>query len=364
MNNSYKNKKNKSKSKLKKHKLKLTHKLTHKLKGGNSFEILFDNLKINQNTNRILSNIESSFLVTIDTFHFNQYVIKRREDYIYCFYDRTTNDLFIINNEGVVIHRYDAIIDILKQVNQLPMIKKRRILRENNIHLTFLKNYNNCVYFNRPTIQPIIDELNIMIKKKCPELSLKLDFQYKLPGDIIISNSALETLLLCLYYKGNCISSIAITYKETNILEIDSFTHEQMEGNKYNKILRCVIIIVASKLTCQNNKINEIISNAVNPISAWLLISNFITQIEYDNELFLFINDMKQTNIFELYDNPNKKREEFKKLLFNLYQKVTRESGELLLPIRLQIYDNNVKIAYNLFHQLLEDGINSIKCPN
>ena len=82
-------------------------------------------------------------------------------------------------------------------------------------------------------------------------------------------------LILCLYYNENCISSIILIYKDEDTIGIDSNTYNNYQGNKYNTLLRAIVVILSSYIICNSKNISKISSNAINPISAWLLISNF-----------------------------------------------------------------------------------------
>ena len=76
------------------------------------------------------------------------------------------------------------------------------------------------------------------------------------------------------------------TYFEDGTLRvnIDSLTILHYGGKKYNKFLRSILIILSYLLVCGNGKkINYIYSQALSPISAWLLISNFYTFVNCRN---------------------------------------------------------------------------------
>jgi hypothetical protein len=117
-------------------------------------------------------------------------------------------------------------------------------------------------------------KLNLSLQTKCRNLSLHLDYVYNHK-----QNSTLElyglidpySLVLCLYNDNHCISSITIEIEDVEIT-IDSNTHKKYEGKKYNILLRCILIII-SKLLSGN--IERIISMAINPASAHILIKHF-----------------------------------------------------------------------------------------
>ena len=224
-----------------------------------------------------------------------------------------------------------------------------------------------CLNFNKEEIKPILNDLNRQIQIKCPELFIDLDYYYKLPGRLYTYGEHTNTdmtlkkihdydnfdyykkkvLILCLYYRGDCISSITLNYQGEETMDIDSYTKTQMERKKYNKLLRCIVIIICSQLSCNGKKIEYIKSSAVNPISAWLLINNFETEL-----------DSKR------YEELLKEKKEYNELTFqdisNLYQTVPN----LMLSIDIQLNPTNVNKAYQLIETLLKDISNSIICPS
>jgi hypothetical protein len=78
-----------------------------------------------------------------------------------------------------------------------------------------------------------------------------------------------EHLLLCLNYDVGCLASIGLE-PEGDVIEIFSRTHPKLEGKKYNTLLRCVVMILAPLLG-----IKRIVSNAIDPRSAYLLCRYF-----------------------------------------------------------------------------------------
>jgi hypothetical protein len=125
--------------------------------------------------------------------------------------------------------------------------------------------------------QEKIKELNIELRKKCPDLFLKIapyyDFlqpmyRYGYLIDIAVSGRNYETLILALCNEKECISTIEILINSSSgEISINSKTDPKHEGNKYNKLLRCVLIIVALEI----KGFDSLQSASFNPISAWLL---------------------------------------------------------------------------------------------
>jgi hypothetical protein len=146
--------------------------------------------------------------------------------------------------------------------------------------------------------------LNVEIKKKCPQLSLELDYfnAFKNRENLSINTDMINPqFVLCLNYDDNCISSIVCKINKKNkSMEISSKTHETHEGKKYNTLLRSAIMLVAPLIKYNtssrsvtrsrsrsrtrsrsksrrrvSNNITQIISRSINPISSLLLVKYF-----------------------------------------------------------------------------------------
>lgn len=80
-----------------------------------------------------------------------------------------------------------------------------------------------------------------------------------------------KTLLLCAFNNDVCVSSIIIDYY-AGFITIFSHTKKEREGNKLNKLLRAVIIIIARTIY---SDAEYILSDSVNPTSAYLMMKYF-----------------------------------------------------------------------------------------
>ncbi len=89
-------------------------------------------------------------------------------------------------------------------------------------------------------------------------------------------------VLLCVNFNNSCISSIVLApeYENPDNIEIISATKHEMQGRGYNTILRAVAIAVA-KMVWPNAE--AVVSKAVSPISAWLMISKFGAETDITN---------------------------------------------------------------------------------
>lgn len=355
----------KSKNNIKKYKIpskkkQKSNKKKNQIKKVNDF-IIFENLEIlTEPINRFI--IEPSYLRNkyylklIDTKYNKLYLLEIIDGYTYCIYDNKINMLFFLNDKGHILIHIENYIKILKQIKSdeyniskvLINTMRNKALSNNKIKLIILSNINGCYNVNLDKINEKLTELNTKLQDKCPELSLKLDKYYNLTGNLSVYNKQYNknntNLVLCLYYNYNCVSSIILNYKDNGIIEIDSLTSKKMEGKKYNKLLRSILILVSSSLVCGQTNINTIHSSAINPISAWLLIGYYECTYTSDPPYLFdkFINENKQMNK--------------KELIFGAYKE------NINLNIKVSITKNNIEKANIIFNSLIKNDTKSIKC--
>ena len=185
-------------------------------------------------------------------------------------------------------------------------------------------------------ITTIINDINSQLST----VKIKFDIITNMEGEVstyykyeeLIIHSP-EQLLLCLYDKGNCVSSILIDSLLNNIT-IDSKTHEKYEGKNYNKFLRGVIILIGKYIY---SDIDTIYSSAISSASAWILINNFNGY--YDNPEFTkFIDNRKIT----------------KDLLIEYYS--LHKSGVKSLNISVNIDDRNIANAQKIVDDFIKSN--------
>jgi len=168
--------------------------------------------------------------------------------------------------------------------------------------------------YNVEIVQEKIEEWNKELKKKCPTLELKFDYQENMMVNAIKKEAKIVSLkykdkyILCLFNEEDCISSISFdfNYNETTgkyYVEINSVTQEDMKKKKYNKFLRATLIKLLYIFFKKGNKANKvdikaeyIYSEAVNPISLlnllpykidirnWEVILPFFEKIARENK--------------------------------------------------------------------------------
>ena len=181
----------------------------------------------------------------------------------------------------------------------LTTLKKRitSYSRDKKIDIQTLSTSNQCFNFNITTIQTHIETLNEKLAEACISdfpFSLNVEYHYKYTDmNQVTSFSPIDTykLLLCLNYKNKCVSSINLNYynggEGENLIEISTSTMERYTGRKFNKILTAISILVSSLIICNpstSKSIDKIISIAIVPISAYLLMKYFNVNytISYD----------------------------------------------------------------------------------
>jgi len=125
----------------------------------------------------------------------------------------------------------------------------------------------------------IVSELNTALQPTCPEFHLNLDYITSFPMgstaslySVVHLNAYVKPpLVLCLMHGDDCVSSITIKVRESEI-SIDSRTNDRYEGRKFNTLLRAVAIMISKSLSERTERLT---SSAANIISAMLMIKRF-----------------------------------------------------------------------------------------
>lgn len=278
-----------------------------------------------------------------------RYLVEKKN--INCIYDVPNNNIYIYDNNDKLISDESEIIKIKNilatnnNVSNFIVLKKKLI--EHDISLIKIFDSEGCYNANLVCIKDRLHELNQVLQINCPKLHLEMDDFYKMDG-IEINNYNNEDYILCLYMNEKCISKIKLKYIGTDMLEISSSTDEKYEGKKYNKLLRIVSVIIAPKLNCNGNLITALKSDAINPISAWLLISNF--DVNYT---------VNPPELWELMEN---KDTNFKDAVFKVYDVAEKMNEELSFEIIVKLSSNNIRTANKLFLDITNNINGSIIC--
>ena len=247
---------------------------------------------------------------------------------------------FIENNQPIYKHT-----DFLKQNNIITLVMTQRIICETEIDIS-------------ATI-PIIETLNTSLKDKCDNLSLSLNYIYNMNGSVVSYSSDIAILVLCLNHPTEgCISSVEVVIIDVDDLNISSKTKGMFEGKKYNKLLRAALIIIAPLLNCRT-----LTSNAINPISTWLLMNSF-NATTTDEEVIEFLHEK---GVLES-DEPDQiiTKDILTKELIQEYHSIMDENdeGEIFLNIDLT-NPENIQKAQDVFNELIstETHDKEIICP-
>lgn len=224
---------------------------------------------------------------------------------------------------------------------------KRKItsrVRNKVTRKTFKKNkkgktFKNKQYggYNVAIVQKEIEEWNKELKKKCPTLELKFDYQKSMRDNASKKRAKIVSLIyeaeyiLCLFNEVDCISSISFDfdYNKKNgkyYADINSETQEDMKNKKYNKFLRatfikllCVIEHEADRKT--DIKAEYIYSKATNPISLLNLLPYKIEIRNWKKAILPFFKKIAKGNNDNLSSTYNNKKSENLKALLKEFIK-------------------------------------------
>lgn len=201
-------------------------------------------------------------------------------------------------------------------------------LRENEIKCQQFRELNET--------KALIEQLNELLHQTCPGYSLNIDYIFRLrdPSTVSTFSSPFDanTLLLCLFNGNNCVSSLELDI-DTNLyqhISISSKTNKLYEKRKYNKLLRAVIIIIAKTI---DPVIKIIVSEAVNSISAYLMLHSF--NAVYKNRETNKILDRDST-----FDEIKAEME-------------SREDESIVS--RVELTDENIENAHRIFERIIEN---------
>lgn len=145
----------------------------------------------------------------------------------------------------------------------------------------------------------LIKELNEQLHQKFPALTMELGAFSEMSARENVSfyekNTTPPDLLLCLNITKNgkihCISSISCKINGGE-MEISSKTHRDYEGKKYNLLLRSAMILLAHHI----RPITQIVSRAINPISAFSMVKYFNAKSD-DLDEYMEENDIEPEEI-------------------------------------------------------------------
>jgi hypothetical protein len=182
---------------------------------------------------------------------------------------------------------------------------------------TFAVHFLPLVHVDASGTTDVLAELNRKIRDKCSTMYVKIGNLYDManvPGSRVASFYHNKPYLtLCLYHDADCVSSVQLQFSvpiypdQTTAVddwiyefdtrapapgdadatdaptrrvagqsfEINSETMAAYQGNRYNKLLRAVTLLLAPSIQINGRRLDTLISRPVNPISAYTLISAY-----------------------------------------------------------------------------------------
>jgi hypothetical protein len=170
-------------------------------------------------------------------------------------------------------------------------------------------------------------------------------------------------LLLCLNKHSTCIATISCKINSDGSMEISSKTDPNYEGRKYNLLLRCAIVLLASSIfISRTKKVTSILSRAINPISI-LLMAKYFRATNDELDKFIQTNELSYPsltleNMQNFYDELNEMPEFETDEEELLYLENQKSFGN---PVLLSINVNDPDIINNtkqLYSQMI------IRCPD
>ncbi len=204
-----------------------------------------------------------------------------------------------------------------------------------HFHIDFIFCSIKFIESDLSNVKGRIAELNQYLYLNCQhKYQLNLDYAYRMNNLVAFEldesfGDDINSLFLCLNLNDTCVSSIdfLITIQsELKCIMITSKTMEGHEGNSYNKLLRAVTMLLAPYFD-----VSHLYSEAINPISAYLLIKMFKNN-EYDRTFTKYLNKRNLTEddlTFDILDAYIDKKDEI-----NIFSPVD---------------ENNLLIARNIF---------------
>lgn len=223
-----------------------------------------------------------SILVTPD---YPTYFIVLEDTKYIGYYDDTENMFIIIN----IKDEDEDFKEITTEIQKIERIFKRFSTKQssningifeiinNTENFEFFEDFPHSVRFIQ--LDAAKEQIAILNSKfKCLNYRISIDYIFQLKENTVIQISddqnyqqLANTLLLSIFKGDTCISSIEVILNNDKI-GIFSNTHKEYQKRKFNKLLRSVIIIIATSLY---PTIKYVYSVAVNPISSYLMVKHF-----------------------------------------------------------------------------------------
>ena len=222
-------------------------------------------------------------------------------DYYY-HYDITTNVISSINQYNITNQFVDKNLDIFRLLNYINTNNKQTLFN-NKIELNSRHIYLceiNKTSLDLSGIQQYISELNQILHLHCfSKYFVEINYAYLMNNVLFYNEEDPDAIVLCMKINNKCVSSIELLLEKNDsgeniyYLRIDSKTLSEFEGNKLNQILRLIVMIISQFFPI---KITHIHSQALNPISAYLMIKLFKNN-DYDGEFYDYLQKKQITHV-------------------------------------------------------------------
>ena len=211
--------------------------------------------------------------------------------YNYC-YAYHNNIAYFINQNNVKSQipnsklNIDNLFLLMNTYDKDKLLRHTQRLNQNNIFICKI----NKIEIDLTRIHQYIEELNKILYLRCMnKYKIDINYAYKMNNVLFYSQEEPSSLIMCVRIGEECVSSIELVLEDnedlTYNIKIDSQTLKEYEGNKFNQILRLIIMIISQFFPI---RISHIHSQAVNPISAYLMIKLFRNN-EFDETFTQYI---------------------------------------------------------------------------
>jgi len=143
------------------------------------------------------------------------------------------------------------------------MCKKQKKCVKNKSY----KKYYGGTLFDITGISSLLAMLNELLHAKCPELEIRVGMMSDMTGELSVysrKSSIIKSVLICLYYRDNCISSVQLLKNGDNI-EIRFFTHPDFQRKRYNLLLTYTAFILTGLININSEPIKKIDAYVINP---------------------------------------------------------------------------------------------------
>jgi DNA-binding XRE family transcriptional regulator len=187
---------------------------------------------------------------------------------------------------------------------------------------------------------------------------IDINYAYKMNNVIFYSEEEPSSLMMCLRIGEKCVSSIELVLEDnedlTYDIKIDSRTLKEYEGNKFNQVLRLIIMIIAQFFPV---RISNIHSLAINPISAHLMIKLFKDN-EFDETFTKYINKRNITEInYKVIDKYINSAKHMKTDSKEEYEEETEDEEDEDTDNEINIYapvnEKNITESYTQLYELI-----------